>query len=296
MMTSEEEWDFIQSLPFHAQTDEDAEFIRMMYTVRLKKVCLLPFPLPFTISDPCSCRSRTRTIWPSLANASPTTTLSDKIGRPLQPRRRAVQRNAFRRVLQDHLPVRPARCSRPSWLTFPLLRSILTLHPSHRPTLPLHLSCMHHLPNLRSKLFLLAHEMVDNEPDDAISWYAVGLWYFAGKRWEESRRFFGCAFPLSLTPIVSLEQRKKLTLTLAENPSSSTLVSDPPGSPTPILSPTKANTTKPSPLTRLLNATFLDRNFRCCLSGCSISDWQMSRWRRNMCWRRGRCALRIRWW
>jgi hypothetical protein len=79
MMTSEEEWDFIQSLPFHAQTDEDAEFIRMMYTVRLKKVCLLPFPLPFTISDPCSCRSRTRTIWPSLANASPTTTLSDKI-------------------------------------------------------------------------------------------------------------------------------------------------------------------------------------------------------------------------
>lgn len=50
---------------------------------------------------------------------------------------------------------------------------------------------MHHLPNLRSRLFLLAHEMVDNEPDDAISWYAVGLWYFAGKRWEESRRYFG---------------------------------------------------------------------------------------------------------
>ena len=58
--------------------------------------------------------------------------------------------------------------------------------------MPLHLSCMHHLPNLRSKLFLVAHDMVDNEPDDAISWYAVGLWYFSGKRWEESRRFFGC--------------------------------------------------------------------------------------------------------
>lgn len=73
-----------------------------------------------------------------------------------------------------------------------LARSILSHHPSHRLTLPLHLSCMHHLPNLRSKLFLVAHEMVDHEPDDAISWYAVGLWYFAGKRWEESRRFFGC--------------------------------------------------------------------------------------------------------
>ena len=68
---------------------------------------------------------------------------------------------------------------------------ILALHPSHRPTLPIHLSCMQQIPNMRSRLFLLAHDMVDNEPDDAISWYAVGLWYFAGKRWEESRRFFG---------------------------------------------------------------------------------------------------------
>lgn len=50
---------------------------------------------------------------------------------------------------------------------------------------------MHHLPHLRSKLFLLAHDLVENEPDDAISWYAVGMWYFSGKRWEESRRYFG---------------------------------------------------------------------------------------------------------
>lgn len=34
------EWDFIQSLPYHSQTEEDAEFIRMMYTVRLKKVTI----------------------------------------------------------------------------------------------------------------------------------------------------------------------------------------------------------------------------------------------------------------
>lgn len=71
-------------------------------------------------------------------------------------------------------------------------RRILAVHSSHRPTLPIHLSCMHHLPHLRSRLFLLAHELVESEPDDCISWYAVGLWYFAGRRWEESRRFFGC--------------------------------------------------------------------------------------------------------
>ena len=36
------EWDFIQGLPFHAQTEDDAEFVRMMYTVRLKKVMFAP--------------------------------------------------------------------------------------------------------------------------------------------------------------------------------------------------------------------------------------------------------------
>lgn len=79
------------------------------------------------------------------------------------------------------------------------MHRILAAHPGHRPTLPIHLSCMQHLPNLRSQLFLLAREMVDNEPDDAISWYAVGLWYFAGRRWEESRRYFGCVSAWSRT-------------------------------------------------------------------------------------------------
>lgn len=32
------EWEFIQGLQYQAQTGEDADFVRMMYTVRLKKV------------------------------------------------------------------------------------------------------------------------------------------------------------------------------------------------------------------------------------------------------------------
>ena len=65
------------------------------------------------------------------------------------------------------------------------------MHDSHTTTLPLHLACMSHLPHLRSKLFLLAHELVDRDPDSVISWYAVGLWYFSTEKWEESRRYFG---------------------------------------------------------------------------------------------------------
>lgn len=32
------EWEFIQGLEYRAQTGDDADFVRMMYTVRLKKV------------------------------------------------------------------------------------------------------------------------------------------------------------------------------------------------------------------------------------------------------------------
>lgn len=67
------------------------------------------------------------------------------------------------------------------------------MHDSHVTTLPLHLACMQHLPYLRSKLFLYAHELVDREPESVTSWYAVGLWYFSGERWEEARRYFGKA-------------------------------------------------------------------------------------------------------
>ncbi|BGP54532.1 anaphase-promoting complex subunit Cut9 [Rhodotorula sphaerocarpa] len=156
MMSNDEEWDFIQGLPFHAQTEDDAEFVRMMYTVRLKKVSHQ--------TDMAIARQR----------------LAEEYGLGQDPD------VLFSRADELFNAMRYAEC-------FKLTSRILALHPSHRPTLPIHLSSMHHLPNMRSRLFLLAHEMVENEPDDAISWYAVGLWYFAGKRWEESRRYFGKA-------------------------------------------------------------------------------------------------------
>jgi anaphase-promoting complex subunit 6 len=81
-----------------------------------------------------------------------------------------------------------------SWLTW--IDRILRTHDAHAATLPLHLACMQHLPHLRSKLFLLSHELVDCEPEAVTSWYAVGLWYYSGKRWEEARRYFGKALLL----------------------------------------------------------------------------------------------------
>ena len=67
---------------------------------------------------------------------------------------------------------------------------ILARIPSHSTALPLHLACMHHIHRLRSSLFMLAHDLVEQDPAAATTWYAVGLWYFSGKRWAEARRYF----------------------------------------------------------------------------------------------------------
>lgn len=49
---------------------------------------------------------------------------------------------------------------------------------------------MYHLSHLHSKLFILAHEMVDREPENPISWYAVGVWYLSGGKWAQARQYF----------------------------------------------------------------------------------------------------------
>lgn len=67
---------------------------------------------------------------------------------------------------------------------------ILARIPSHPLALPLHLACMHHIHRLRSALFMLAHDLVEQDPGGAVTWYAVGLWYFSGRRWGEARRYF----------------------------------------------------------------------------------------------------------
>ena len=64
----------------------------------------------------------------------------------------------------------------------------------HNQALPMHLACMFELKHLHSKLFLLAHEMVDREPDNALSWYAVGMWYLSKGSWGQARQFFAYVY------------------------------------------------------------------------------------------------------
>nr|CAD7397950.1 unnamed protein product [Timema cristinae] len=55
--------------------------------------------------------------------------------------------------------------------------AVLKKDPYHYECLPVHIGCLGEL-RKESKLFYLAHKMVDLGPDMAISWFAVGVYYY----------------------------------------------------------------------------------------------------------------------
>ena len=73
---------------------------------------------------------------------------------------------------------------------YDITSKILINHPSHPSTLTLHIACLQHLKKLKSSLFMLAHTLVQSDPNNSLSWYAVGVYYFLGGKYQDSRRYF----------------------------------------------------------------------------------------------------------
>ena len=69
---------------------------------------------------------------------------------------------------------------------------IMELSPDHQGALPLHIGAMFHIKRLHPALFILAHRLVESDPESPCSWYAIGAWYAGSGRWTESRRYFRC--------------------------------------------------------------------------------------------------------
>lgn len=143
-------------MAFKEQTPEDADFVRLIYTARLRK---------YKHADEHALTRRRLTEEFGLAD-NPDVLFS------------------FADAL--YAQFRWADC-------FAITSRILQLVSVHAPAMPLHIACMHHLTHLHAKLFILAHEMVDKEPEAAMSWYAVGVWYLTAKKWGEARTYFRCA-------------------------------------------------------------------------------------------------------
>ncbi|ODV96093.1 hypothetical protein PACTADRAFT_80161 [Pachysolen tannophilus NRRL Y-2460] len=58
--------------------------------------------------------------------------------------------------------------------------------------LPNYLSCLHELGG-KNKLFLVAHRLAENHPNNHVTWLAVGIYYLSINRISEARRFFSKA-------------------------------------------------------------------------------------------------------
>ncbi|KAG7088620.1 hypothetical protein E1B28_012593 [Marasmius oreades] len=153
MLSPEEEWEFVQGLSYSSQTPQDASFIQLIYTTRLRKYK--------HAEEQALTRKR----------------LVDEYGLGDNP----DLLYSFADALYTNF--RWSDC-------FIITTRILSLVTIHNPTMPLHLACMYHLKHLHSKLFLLAHEMVDREPENPISWYGVGIWYLSHKNWVSARQYF----------------------------------------------------------------------------------------------------------
>lgn len=76
-----------------------------------------------------------------------------------------------------------------------LTEAILKKDPFHVGCLKVHISCLSEMCNY-NKLFYLAHKLVDLYPDKAISWYAVGCYYYIIGKSDPARRYLAKATSL----------------------------------------------------------------------------------------------------
>ncbi|XP_064470681.1 cell division cycle protein 16 homolog [Ornithodoros turicata] len=75
---------------------------------------------------------------------------------------------------------------------YEITSSVLNKDPFHTDCLPVHISCLMEL-GKSNALFYLAHRLVDMYPESAISWFAVGCYYFLNGKADAARRFLSKA-------------------------------------------------------------------------------------------------------
>lgn len=75
---------------------------------------------------------------------------------------------------------------------YALSKAALEADPFAKTLLIVHLAACIEL-RKKNELFLLAHKLVEAEPANALSWYAVGCYYYCTGQFESARRYFGKA-------------------------------------------------------------------------------------------------------
>ncbi len=163
LMAPDEEWEFLQSLDFDSisitgdadLSQEAADFTRMLYSTRLSKY---RDPEAFTAASESLASHYNMASNPDLLLAR-----ADLLYTQCRYR--------------DALDVTSA---------------ILEDDKYNFGVYPLHLACLYEL-QMKNILFLVAHDLADNHPDEPCTWLAVGVYYFSIDKIAEARRYFSKA-------------------------------------------------------------------------------------------------------
>ena len=163
LMSPDEEWEFLQSLSFDSistggdadVSQEAADFTKMLYSTRLSKY---RNPDAFTTASECLATHYNLGSNPDLLLA------------------RAD-------LLYTQCRYRDA---------LDITNSILEHDKYNFSVYPLHLACLYEL-RMKNILFLVAHDLSDNHPEEPCTWLAVGIYYFSIDKIAEARRYFSKA-------------------------------------------------------------------------------------------------------
>jgi anaphase-promoting complex subunit 6 len=70
-----------------------------------------------------------------------------------------------------------------------MLKSVADEDPYFGDVVPLYCSVLIEL-GKQGELYYIAHKLVNANPDSAVSWYAVGSYYFLIKKYPQARKYF----------------------------------------------------------------------------------------------------------
>lgn len=163
LLSPDEEWEFLESLDFDSinvggdtsSSEEAAEFTKTLYTTQLSKY-----------RDPAA-----------FSAAYDTLTTHYRLGDNPD-------------LLLARADLLYTQCRYKDALA--ITDSILQDDKYNFSIYPLHLACLFQL-EMKNALFLVAHDLADNHPEEPCSWLAVGIYYFAIDKIAEARRYFSKA-------------------------------------------------------------------------------------------------------
>lgn len=178
LMSPAEELEFLESLDFDSispssdlsMSQEAAHFTKLLYTTRLSKY-----------SSPSALSHATETL-STHYNLADNPDLLLSRAESLYTQCRFSEALALTSSILSSDSVSPLASQGPQ-----------TQNLGHSPAVyPLHLACLYET-GATNALFLLAHTLADNAPEEAYSYLAIGIYYLSVSKIPEARRFFSKA-------------------------------------------------------------------------------------------------------